>query len=130
MIKHTNTTPEQINQSQIHLINQWNVSHDLNETIFTKIAGLQLRKIRLIKKLTQTKVAKALNVSFQQIQKYERGQNEISIIKIKKLCEIFNVDLDYFIRPLLKEDLNFDTKYITYEKKKTWTYNKKFKAYI
>ena len=122
MIKHTNTTPEQINQSQIHLINQWNVSHDLNETIFTKIAGLQLRKIRLIKKLTQTKVAKALNVSFQQIQKYERGQNEISTIKIKKLCEIFNVDSDYFIRPLLNEDLNFKTKYITYEKKKTWTY--------
>ena len=118
MIKHTNTTPEQINQSQIHLINQWNVSHDLNETIFTKIAGLQLRKIRLIKKLTQTKVAKALNVSFQQIQKYERGQNEISTIKIKKLCEIFNVDSDYFIRPLLNEDLNFKTKYITYEKKK------------
>jgi len=122
MIKHTNTTPEQINQSQIHLINQWNVSQDLNEIIFTKISGLQLRKIRLIKKLTQTKVAKALNVSFQQIQKYERGQNEISTIKIKKLCEIFNVDSDYFIRPLLNEDLNFKTKYITYEKKKTWTY--------
>ena len=118
MIKHTNTTPEQINQSQIHLINQWNVSQDLNEIIFTKISGLQLRKIRLIKKLTQTKVAKALNVSFQQIQKYERGQNEISTIKIKKLCEIFNVDSDYFIRPLLNEDLNFKTKYITYEKKK------------
>ena len=71
----TNTTIEEINQSLIELMAQWRISEKDDELIFTKIVGLQLKKIRLMRGYTQTRVAKAINVTFQQIQKYEKGTN-------------------------------------------------------
>ena len=40
--------------------------------------GKKLRMRRLSLGLTQTKVAQAINVTFQQIQKYEKGTNGVS----------------------------------------------------
>ena len=40
--------------------------------------GLNLRRLRKARKLTQEQLAKALGITFQQIQKYERGTNRIS----------------------------------------------------
>ena len=45
---------------------------------FNKHLGSKLRMRRLALGLTQTKVAQAINVTFQQIQKYEKGTNGIS----------------------------------------------------
>ena len=58
--------------------------------------------------VSQTKVAKAINVTFQQIQKYEKGKNGISPFKILKLCEFLRVDFEYFIQPFLQRNLNFN----------------------
>ena len=45
--------------------------------------GRKLRMRRLSLGLTQTKVAQAINVTFQQIQKYEKGTNGVlSLIHI------------------------------------------------
>jgi|TARA_R110002110_G_scaffold143589_1_gene332485 DNA-binding XRE family transcriptional regulator len=107
MRKWKNTTPEEINESQNNLISEWNMTDEHNEKIFTKIVGLQLKKIRLAKGLTQTKVSKKINVTFQQIQKYERGANEIRLIFIKKLAEVFNVEENYFYKPITDRDLRF-----------------------
>jgi DNA-binding XRE family transcriptional regulator len=73
----TNTNVLEINQSLIELLAEWRISEKDDEIIFTKIVGLQLKKIRLMRGYTQTKVAKAINITFQQIQKYERGKNEV-----------------------------------------------------
>jgi DNA-binding XRE family transcriptional regulator len=73
----TNTNILEINQSLIELLAEWRISEKDDEIIFTKIVGLQLKKIRLMRGYTQTRVAKAINITFQQIQKYERGQNEV-----------------------------------------------------
>jgi transcriptional regulator with XRE-family HTH domain len=43
------------------------------EDNFNKHLGNKLKLRRLALGLTQTKVAKAINVTFQQIQKYEKG---------------------------------------------------------
>lgn len=110
MRKWKNTTPEEINESQNNLISEWNMTDEHNEKIFTKIVGLQLKKIRLAKGLTQTKVSKKINVTFQQVQKYERGQNEIRLIFIKKLAEVFNVEESYFYKPITDRNLQFITK--------------------
>jgi transcriptional regulator with XRE-family HTH domain len=56
---------------------------------------------------TQSRVAKAVNVTFQQIQKYERGQNAISLNIAKKLCEYLDVSIDYFIKPMEDKNLTF-----------------------
>ena len=106
----TNTTIEEINQSLIELMAQWRISAKDDELIFTKIVGLQLKKIRLMRGYTQTRVAKAINITFQQIQKYERGTNECKAINLKKLSEYFDVSFDYFIKPILDANLTFITK--------------------
>ena len=56
---------------------------------------------------TQSRVAKAVGVTFQQVQKYERGQNGISLNMAKKLCEYLDVSIDYFIKPLEDKNLTF-----------------------
>ena len=71
--KRTNTNIEEINLSIPALISQWDVSESDNRSLFNQIVGLQIRKIRLMRKKTQTKLAKKISVTFQQIQKYEKG---------------------------------------------------------
>ena len=46
--------------------------------------------------LTQTAVAERLGVTFQQVQKYERGMNRISASRLHDLCEILGVPVEYF----------------------------------
>ena len=50
------------------------------EDNFNKHLGNKLKLRRLALGLTQTKVAKAINVTFQQIQKYEKGTNGVSCL--------------------------------------------------
>ena len=107
MHKRTNTTIEEVNKSIEELSLQWNVSEKDNLKIATCIIGLQLRKIRLMRGKTQSRVSKAVGVTFQQIQKYERGQNAISINIIMKLCEYLDVSVDFFIKPLEDKQLTF-----------------------
>ena len=107
MHKRTNTTIEEVNHSIQELTLQWNVSEQDNLKIATCIIGLQLRKLRLMRGKTQSRVAKNVNVTFQQIQKYERGQNAISINIAKKLCEYLDVSIDYFIKPMEDNNLTF-----------------------
>ena len=41
--------------------------------------------------MTQTKVANALNVTFQQIQKYEKGANGMSATRFLQVCIFFKI---------------------------------------
>ena len=49
--------------------------------------GKKLRMRRLSLGLTQTKVAQAINVTFQQIQKYEKGTNGVSSNRLMQLSQ-------------------------------------------
>jgi transcriptional regulator with XRE-family HTH domain len=66
------------------------------ETNFNKHLGAKLRMRRLALGLTQTKVAQAINVTFQQIQKYEKGTNGISSLRIMQLADFLKVTVVYF----------------------------------
>ena len=63
---------------------------------FNKHLGEMLKKRRLALGLTQTKVAKAINVTFQQIQKYEKGINGVSSVRLLQLASYLKVPIDYF----------------------------------
>ena len=63
---------------------------------FNKHLGSKLRMRRLSLGLTQTKVAQAINVTFQQIQKYEKGTNGISSLRIMQLANFLKVPVLYF----------------------------------
>ena len=66
------------------------------EENFNKHLGNKLKMRRLSLGLTQTKVAKAINVTFQQIQKYEKGTNGVSSIRLLQLSNYLKVPIDYF----------------------------------
>ena len=51
---------------------------------------------RLALGLTQTKVAQAINVTFQQIQKYEKGTNGVSSNRLMQLSQFLKVPIIYF----------------------------------
>ena len=63
---------------------------------FNKHLGSKLRMRRLALGLTQTKVAQAINVTFQQIQKYEKGTNGISSLRIMQLANFLKVPVVFF----------------------------------
>ena len=66
------------------------------EENFNKHLGNKLKLRRLALGLTQTKVAKAINVTFQQIQKYEKGTNGVSSNRIMQLSQFLKVPIIYF----------------------------------
>lgn len=59
--------------------------------------GLRIKKVREALGISQMKLAEAVGVSFQQIQKYESGMNKVSVEKLKKLSHALNAPLTYFI---------------------------------
>ena len=66
------------------------------EANFNRHLGSKLRMRRLSLGLTQTKVAQAINVTFQQIQKYEKGTNGISSLRIMQLANFLKVPVVFF----------------------------------
>ena len=79
--------------------------------------GKKLRMRRLSLGLTQTKVAQAINVTFQQIQKYEKGTNGVSSNRLMQLSQFLKVPIIYFFEDYkefkdvvpgeITEDLNY-----------------------
>jgi transcriptional regulator with XRE-family HTH domain len=63
---------------------------------FNKHLGSKLKLRRLALGLTQTKVAKAIKVTFQQIQKYEKGTNGVSSVRLLQLSNYLKVPINYF----------------------------------
>jgi transcriptional regulator with XRE-family HTH domain len=68
--------------------------------------GLKLRAARNAADLSQDKLADALGVSFQQVQKYERGTNRISCGALVLLAETLRMDVGWFFEgaPHMKTD--------------------------
>ena len=58
--------------------------------------GRQLKKARQLNRLSQTKLAERLNLTFQVIQKYENGHVRIGASRLWELSQILNVSVDYF----------------------------------
>ena len=77
------------------------------EDTFNTHMGKRLRMRRLSLGLTQTKVAKAFNVTFQQIQKYEKGTNGVSSSRLIQLSNFLKVPITYFFEDFT-ENNNID----------------------
>lgn len=62
--------------------------------------GDQLRARRTLIGLSQEKLAVAVGLTFQQVQKYERGKNRISAGRLYQFSHILEVSIDYFYEGL------------------------------
>ena len=78
------------------------------EDNFNKHLGRKLKLRRLALGLTQTKVAKAINVTFQQIQKYEKGTNGVSSIRLLQLSNYLKVPINYFFEDYSEYAINIE----------------------
>ena len=78
------------------------------EDNFNKHLGNKLKLRRLALGLTQTKVAKAINVTFQQIQKYEKGTNGVSSIRLLQLANFLKVPVNYFFEDFSTYQVNLE----------------------
>ncbi len=53
--------------------------------------------------MTQTDLANVMGLSFQQVQKYERGTNRISASKLFRLSQVLDVPINYFFEDMPPE---------------------------
>ena len=80
-------------------------------TEFSKMVGANLRYIRIHKGLTQTKVSQCLDVTFQQMQKYEAGTNCINAWRLTQLAKFFNFPVSDILDPdLIMRMCNYKAK--------------------
>ncbi len=62
--------------------------------------GARVRMRRMLLGMTQTDLGDALGLTFQQVQKYERGTNRISASRLCELSRVLNVSIDYFFEDM------------------------------
>ena len=62
--------------------------------------GKRIRMRRLLLGMNQEAIAGALGLTFQQVQKYERGSNQVSASRLSEMAEALSVPVSYFFRDL------------------------------
>jgi transcriptional regulator with XRE-family HTH domain len=58
--------------------------------------GKRVRMRRMMLGISQTKLGDALGLTFQQVQKYEKGTNRISASRLQHIAQIFEVPVTFF----------------------------------
>lgn len=73
-----------------------------------------IRTARMAKGMTQSDLARELDLSFQQVQKYETGFNRISADRLMAIAQILSVDIGFFFKGIDTEDPhpNIDATYL------------------
>lgn len=61
-----------------------------------KLLGTRIRARRIEAGMSQDELGKALGVSFQQVQKYEKGVNRVTAIRLAQIAKALGESLDYF----------------------------------
>src|SRR5579863_4342733 len=61
------------------------------------MVGRRIRNRRLLLNLTQAALAQVLGVTYQQIQKYEKGTDKLSEERLQKVAHLLSVKPEYFL---------------------------------
>ena len=65
--------------------------------------GQRLRMRRTLLGMSQSKLAEALGLTFQQLQKYEKGANRVSANRLSELSQILDVPVSFFFEDMSKD---------------------------
>ncbi|MCW2315808.1 Transcriptional regulator, contains XRE-family HTH domain [Rhodoblastus acidophilus] len=60
--------------------------------------GARVRMRRMMIGMSQEKLGEALGLTFQQVQKYEKGTNRISASRLQQISETLSIPLAYFFK--------------------------------
>jgi len=66
--------------------------------------GSLVRKRRRELKISQEKLGEMIDVSYQQIQKYESGVNRVSADKLRDIASALNINVSYFYKKPVSEE--------------------------
>jgi transcriptional regulator with XRE-family HTH domain len=58
--------------------------------------GARIRMQRMVRGFSQTELGKAVGVTFQQVQKYEKGTNRVSASRLQRVANVLEVTPDFF----------------------------------
>ena len=61
-----------------------------------KHVGSRVRMRRLMLHVTQERLGDALSITFQQVQKYEKGTNRISASRLQQISDVLKVPISFF----------------------------------
>ena len=81
-----------------------------DESIINSLIGARMRFVRLLRGKTQTKVANAIGVTFQQIQKYEKGSNGISTPKLMKTSKYLKFSFKWMFSVFKHKEVEDESK--------------------
>jgi len=62
--------------------------------------GQRIRLRRTLLGMSQEKLAEAIGLTFQQVQKYERGANRVGSSRLFDLCRVLDVSVAYFFEDM------------------------------
>jgi transcriptional regulator with XRE-family HTH domain len=68
--------------------------------------GGRVRMRRILMGMSQEKLGEEIGLTFQQIQKYEKGSNRISASRLYQISRILNVPVQYFFEDVPDSDRN------------------------
>ena len=71
---------------------------------FNKNVGTNIKVRRTELKWTQERLAKKLGVTFQQVQKYEKGVNGVSAFRLSQLSRRLGIPINHFFEGLGKTE--------------------------
>ena len=60
------------------------------------VIGERIRIRRILMNITQSELAKSINVTFQQVQKYEKGRNRVSAVTLYNIAKKLSAPVEYF----------------------------------
>jgi transcriptional regulator with XRE-family HTH domain len=58
--------------------------------------GRRIRAQRLVRGLSQTDLGRSLGITFQQVQKYEKGANRVGAGRLTRIAEVLSVPVAFF----------------------------------
>ena len=61
------------------------------------VVGERMRDLRVSRDLSQRSLGELIGVTFQQVQKYEKGANRVTVARLNDICGALNVGFDYFL---------------------------------
>jgi transcriptional regulator with XRE-family HTH domain len=74
-----------------------------------RLVAERMRGRRLMLGMTQLNLARAVGVSYQQLNKYETGENRISVGKLHQIAQVLGVEMSYFFEPIEAERSPFSS---------------------
>lgn len=80
--------------------------------IDTHIGG-RIRQRRILLGLSQEKLAAMLGLTFQQVQKYERGMNRVSGSRLWDLSQVLAVPVNFFYEDMEKQVQRFSPRFLS-----------------